>query len=462
MEMEQKRVVVLGAGVSGLAVSRALRRAKAAVTLVDAKEPEALAAPVRALAQLGVDLCLGREEESHLAGADFLVVSPGIPLTAPYVQAARRLRLPVLSEVEVAYLLCAAPMLAVTGTNGKTTTTTLLGEMMATGGGRVAVGGNIGAGLSEEVLALGAGDVAVAEISSFQLESVASFRPRVTAVLNVTPDHLDRHGSVEAYSAVKERIFARQGADDLVVLNYDDPRTREMARRAPGRVCFFSRLEELPEGAFVRQGSLVLRWLGEEVELVSLEELRIPGAHNVENALAAAAVAYGAGAPADGIRRVLRSFAGVEHRIEPVATINGVSYYNDSKATNPESTIKALEAFPEGIVLLAGGKDKHTDLTAMMELVRDRAAHLLLFGEAAERFAAAAQAAGVAHIHRVAGVAEAVRLAQALARPAQTVLLSPACASYDQFRSYEERGRFFKQCVCKLQEAAPAAGGEQS
>ena len=392
MEIAAKKAVVLGAGVSGVTVAKALRRVQADVTLVDGKEAEQLPLQVLNLANEGIHLQLGGEAEECLEDADFLVVSPGIPLKAAYVGKAQQRGIPVVSEVEIAYQLCKAPMLAITGTNGKTTTTTLLGEMIKASGFKTAVGGNIGAGLSEQVLDLGANDMAVAEISSYQLESVQEFRPYVAAVLNVTPDHLERHGTVEQYSSVKERVFNKQGAEDVVVLNYDDPITRDMAKRAPGRVLFFSRLEVLPEGAFVRAGKMVIRWQGAEISLLDAAELGLPGAHNVENVLAAAAMAYVAGVTPQVICDVLRSFEGVEHRIELVAEIDNVKYYNDSKATNPESTIKALEAFDTGIILLAGGKDKNTDLQTMMKLVKDKARCLLLFGAAAERFASGSAA----------------------------------------------------------------------
>ena len=457
MEIAAKKAVVLGAGVSGVTVAKALRRVQADVTLVDGKEAEQLPLQVLNLANEGIHLQLGAEAEECLEDADFLVVSPGIPLKAAYVGKAQQRGIPVVSEVEIAYQLCKAPMLAITGTNGKTTTTTLLGEMIKASGFKTAVGGNIGAGLSEQVLDLGANDMAVAEISSYQLESVQEFSPYVAAVLNVTPDHLERHGTVEQYSSVKERVFNKQGAEDVVVLNYDDPITRDMAKRAPGRVLFFSRLEVLPEGAFVRAGKMVIRWQGAEISLLDAAELGLPGAHNVENVLAAAAMAYVAGVTPQVICDVLRSFEGVEHRIELVAEIDNVKYYNDSKATYPESTIKSLEAFDTGIFLLAGGKDKNTDLQTMMKLVKDKARCLLLFGAAAERFEAAARRAGVQQIRLVSGVEEAIQVAKALAQPAEVVLLSPACASFDQFSSFEERGRFFKECVAALE---AATGGQ--
>jgi len=290
----------------------------------------------------------------------------------------------------------------------------------------------------------------VAEISSFQLEGIIDFRPRVAAILNLTPDHIDRHRTLDTYREMKERIFANQRPEDYIVLNYDDPTVRAMAKRAPSQVVFFSRLEELDSGVYVKDGVIRIRWQNKIVDVCPVADLKIPGSHNVENALAACGVAYFAGAGPDAMARVLKSFTGVEHRIEPVETINGVTYYNDSKATNPESSIKALEAFPGHIILIAGGRDKNTDLTEFMQLTEQRVDHLILLGEAAERFGQAAVQHGVSQIHYVKDYAVAVKLAHDLAKAPQIVLLSPACASYDMFNNYEERGRAFKDLVRRL------------
>jgi len=451
LDFNGKRIVVIGAGVSGIAAAEVLAGQGAMVTLNDAKPQSALDAKgLNKLTSLGVNLILGQQDESVLNGQNLVVISPGVSIYSPIIQTAEMKGLPVISEIEVAYQLCRAPILAVTGTNGKTTTTALIGEIMRLAGRRTVVGGNIGAALSKEILVAGSCDVVVAEISSFQLERVREFRPRVAAILNLTPDHLDRHRSMAEYKRVKERIFARQTQDDCLVLNYDDLEVREMASRARSRVCYFSRRNALPEGVFVSGERIVISWNGMRYDVLNMGEMRIKGAHNVENALAATAVAFFAGAQPLDIAAALRSFAGVEHRIELVATINGVEYYNDSKATNPESSIKALEAFPGNLILIAGGRDKHTDLSEMMRLVRQKVDHLILLGEAGERFEKAAIAAGVDNIHIVKDMAAAVALSHKIARPPQTVLLSPACASYDMFKNYEERGRVFKDLVRSL------------
>jgi len=266
-------------------------------------------------------------------------------------------------------------------------------------------------------------------------------------MLNLTPDHIDRHGSFEGYGATKEKLFALQTKQDFAVLNHDDPWIRAMAERIGSRVFFFSRQSTLPEGAFVADGEIRLRWEGKESRISAISDMKLFGGHNVENALAACGAAYLAGVSPADMAKVLTSFTGVEHRIEPVATINGVPYYNDSKATNPESSIKALEAFDGHVVLIAGGRDKNTDLTEFMRLVRERADGLILIGEAADRFEAAARQQGVTNIFRAPSLEAAVEKARTEAAPPQVVLLSPACASYDMFDNYEQRGRVFKELV---------------
>ena len=450
MEFNGKKVLVLGAAISGISVARILAGRGASVTLSDAKDAAQLKHDVSGLAAAGARLALGHHDDTLLDGVDILVISPGVSIYIPLVVAAERRGITVMSEIEVAYRLCPAPIVAITGTNGKTTTTTLTGEIIKAAGREVVVGGNIGQALSAEVQGVSAAGVVVAEVSSFQLEGVIAFKPHIAAILNLTPDHIDRHRDLGTYQAMKERIFANQTKDDYLILNYDDPVVRDMARRASSQVVYFSRRNELPSGVFVQDGLIKMAWLDETFTICPLSTLKIPGAHNVENALAACACAYFAGARPRDMAAVLGTFTGVEHRIEPVATIGGVTYYNDSKATNPESSIKALEAFPGHIILIAGGRDKNTDLSEFMTLARDKVDHLLLLGEAADRFAAAAADHGVKAVHRVHDMAAAVALARSLARPPQIVLLSPACASYDMYNNYEERGRNFKDLVRRL------------
>ncbi|MBR2214198.1 MAG: UDP-N-acetylmuramoyl-L-alanine--D-glutamate ligase [Selenomonadaceae bacterium] len=451
-----KNVLVIGAGISGFAAAKIARQMGAAVTLSDAKAESELKGDVPTLAELkdmGVRLVFGKQSAELLADVTHVILSPAVPLRIPLVAQALEKNIPVLSEVELAYRLAKSPLCAVTGTNGKTTTTTLLGKLLATRYAKVGVGGNIGVPLSEVALEIGEGGCIAAEISSYQMEATHLFHPHVSAILNVTPDHLLRHGSMEVYQAMKERIFAEETAADFLVLNYDDSRTRAMKERAKCQVCYFSRKEELPEGAFVENERLVLKWQGKRHELCAVAELGIKGAHNVENALAAAAMAFLAGAEPEKMAPVLKEFRGVEHRIEYVGKLRDVPFYNDSKATNTDSAIKALATFPGHIILLAGGDDKMTDLTAFMELTVERVEELILIGDAAQRFKEAALKQGypAEHIHLVGySMEKAVELAAGLAKAPQVVLLSPACASFDMYGGFEERGRDFKRLAGML------------
>jgi UDP-N-acetylmuramoylalanine--D-glutamate ligase len=448
MELKGKDVLVFGAGISGVSAAQVLHEQDAIVTLADAKEQQQAKAAASLEGLAGkVMLAMGRQDEGLLEGKDLLILSPGISIHHPLVQAAETRGIPVWSEIELAGLLCRAPIIAVTGTNGKTTTTTLLGEMMKTTFSEVVVGGNIGVALSQEVQHVSPTGRVVAEISSFQLEGIHTFHPHIAVMLNLTPDHIDRHGSFAGYGATTEKIFANQTKQDFAVLNQDDEWVRDMASRIHSRAFFFSRQRELDQGAFVSNGKLCLRWNGKEDVVCAIQDMKLFGGHNVENALAACSAAYLAGVSPQNMANVLTSFSGVEHRIEPVGTVNGVTYYNDSKATNPESSIKALEAFSGHIILIAGGRDKNTDLSELMQLVRDRVDQLILIGEAADRFEAAARKLGIQNIFRAPTMEAAVEKAKAEATPPQVVLLSPACASYDMFDNYEQRGRVFKALV---------------
>ncbi len=450
MQLTGKKILVIGAGISGFAAAKIAKKFWAEVTLSDSKSEADLKYDFDELRRLGIGLKFGRQTDEQLDGVDLIIVSPAVPLRIPLLKEASARSIEIISEVELAYDLARSPICAVTGTNGKTTTVTLLGLLLETAYEKVGVGGNIGVALSEVALEVGAGGCIAAEISSYQMEATKHFRPRVSAILNVTPDHLKRHGSMEVYQAMKERIFAQEASTDYLVLNYDDERTRGMIDRAPCRVYYFSRQKALDEGAFVLDGELVIRLNGRTERLCSIAELGIKGAHNVENALAASMVARLAGATAEGMRGVLMSFAGVEHRIEFVRELDGVKYYNDSKATNTDSAIKALETFDGKIILIAGGDDKGTDLTEFMTLVRTKVDELILVGDAAARFKAAALKNGFdgRKIHEAGySMERAVEIAREIAQADQIVLLSPACASFDMYNGFEERGRDFKRLV---------------
>ncbi len=452
MDLSGKKVLVVGAGISGFASAELTKKMGADVVLSDAKEEKAINHDFTPLRAAGIGLAFGKQEFSQLDGVDAVIVSPAVPERVPLIQEAYRRKIRVLTEVELAYDLAESPICAVTGTNGKTTTVTLTGLLLKAHFDNVGVGGNIGVPLSEEALRVGKGGWITAEISSYQMEATKNFHPHIAAELNVTPDHIVRHGSMDVYQAMKERMFAEQTKEDFLVLNYDNERTRSMKARAHGRVCYFSRQVLLDEGAFVRDGKIVIAWDGKEYEICKTDELGIKGPHNVENALAACACAFFAGVSPAEMVPVLTSFRGVEHRIEYVRDVDRVPYYNDSKATNTDSAIKALETFHH-IVLIAGGDDKMTDLTDFMTLVKERVDALILVGAAAARFRENAVKLGYpeAQIFDVGySMDKAVAKAHELAHDGQTVLLSPACASFDMYSCFEERGEDFKRLVNAL------------
>lgn len=448
---QEKYVFVYGAGISGCGVAEVLTKNGQRVLLYNDSEK---ALPQEFLDVLysgnGQYIC-GKKAEDYLQQTELFVVSPGISMRSTLVQEAIAAGIEVIGEVEVAARLYKGKLIAITGTNGKTTTTTLVGEMIKTLPVKTAVGGNIGQALSVEMQGLGKDDWLVAELSSFQLEGVTSLKPNIAAILNVTPDHLDRHGTMEDYAKVKANIFAWQTAEDYLILNIDDKIVADFAKTAKSTVCYISRKKQLEQGVFLADGNFVLAWNGERKIICPVKAMKIFGAHNEENALVAIACAFFAGVDEEKIRAVLTSFEGVEHRLEYVTTIDGVAYYNDSKATNPDSTIKALESFEGHIILLAGGRDKKTDLKDMMSLIKAKTDALILMGEAKKRFLQAAETAGVQNIHVVDTFDDAVMLAHSLARAPQVVLLSPACSSFDMFENFPHRGRYFKELVRKLE-----------
>lgn len=447
MKLKGKKVLVVGAGKSGLAVSRFLAGKGAAAVLADANNPVYPGGELEQLAAEGVELSLGGYPEVKRGSFDLVVMSPGVSLTEEPSLAAMKNGIPVTGELELAYHFTKAPIVAITGTNGKTTTTTLIGEIFKDAGRNTLVGGNIGLPLVTEVERYNPQDVIVAEVSSFQLETTDAFKPKVAAILNITPDHLDRHGTMENYIEAKAKIFANQDPGDFTVLNYDDPLTAALSDKSRGRTIFFSRRQELQAGLFVREGKIVTKLDDCEEIICRTDELGIPGAHNLENILAAVAAAKATGVETVSLAKTLKRFKGVAHRLEFVAEVNGVQYINDSKGTNPDASIKALEAYDEPIVLIAGGKSKGSDFGEFAKKVKERARVLVVLGESAQLITEAARARGVENIQYAKDFREAVILAHRAARPDEIVLLSPACASWDMFNNYEERGDLFKEIV---------------
>ncbi len=451
-ELRKKRVTVVGGARSGLAVARLLRKAGAEVFLTEQQPaPPGLEAT---LEELGVRYEFGGHTPRALE-ADLMVISPGVPSTAPLVQQARRIGLPVYSEIEVASWFCRAPIVAITGTNGKTTTTSLIGYIFRRAGRRTIVAGNIGYPFSDYVLDTTPDDVVVLEVSSFQLDHVATFRPRVSVLLNITPDHLDRYNyNFNEYAQSKFRIFANQRDADVLVYNHDDDLIRMAAERAHRkrglRVLGFSQRTELPAGAFVRDGYLILRIEQQEEVLMHANELALRGRHNLYNSLAAAVAARVMEVRNDVVRESLASFEGVPHRLEFVRELDGVRYVNDSKATNVNAVWYALESFSCPIVLIAGGRDKGNDYSVLKPLVKEKVRALVAIGESADKLLRELGPL-VPHAVKAQSMEEAIQYARVFAEPGDVVLLSPACASFDMFENYEDRGDTFRRLVMSLQ-----------
>ena len=443
MELAGKNILVVGLARTGVAVVRFLAQRGARVTVTDLRDEAALAGPLGELAGLPVTYVLGRHVEADFAAADTVVVSPGVPQESPFLQAARRAGREVVTEIELASRFIAAPMVAITGTNGKTTTTTLTGEIFSACGFRTFVGGNIGNPLIELAGSGEAVERVVVEISSFQLEWISSFRPQVAVLLNVTEDHLDRYATFQEYIDAKARIFENQDASDWAVLNMDDPIVAGFAGRIGATVFPMSQRQELAEGIFHRDGVITFRHGGRE-ERFPTERFRITGVHNIENIMASLAAALLLGCDAPRALAAVEAFGGLPHRMELVRELDGVRYYEDSKATNVGSVEKALASFT-GITLIAGGKDKGGSYTPLAPLVRERVRHMILIGEARERMAR--ELGHLTDTRMAATLEDAVALAACLAGPGEVVLFSPACSSFDMFRDYEERALRFRAAV---------------
>ena len=447
MELKGKKVLVVGLGKSGLAAALFLRHKGAHVTVSDVRSAEALAKDVPALLEEGIMVEAGGHGLLTFRRQDLIVVSPGVPLDTPELVQVKDFGLPIIGEVELAARFLKGRMLAITGSNGKTTTTALVGEILEKGGLPALVGGNIGVPVIKLVEKSNEDTWSVLEISSFQLESTVEFHPKIAVILNITPDHLDRHGSFENYARAKERIFAAMGEHDCVVLNADNAPTAEAASRTAAKTYWFSLEHPVEEGAWLQEGSLVYRGKqdGEIEPIMPLKNIPLKGSHNVENVLAAVVASRLAGVPAEAIRRGVESFQAVEHRLEYVATVNGVDFYNDSKATNVDATAKAIAAFSSGIHLIMGGKDKGSPYTILNDLLRERVRAVYTIGSASAKIES--QLRGVIPILACETLEKAVSEAATAAHPGEVVLLAPACSSFDQFENYEHRGRVFKELV---------------
>ncbi len=451
MSFTGKRILIIGIARSGLAAAVALNRRGAVVGAYDAKERALIRTGAEQLERLNISVYAGELPPLAKQDWDLIVVSPGVPMDTEIVKMAKSVAIPIIGEMELAFQLKspAVEVYAITGTNGKTTTTALLHFILEQDGRVSAVGGNIGTALCSLVDDLPSGELVV-EVSSFQLETVDTFKPHVAGILNLTPDHLDRHKSMAEYARIKGMVFRRQDSSDYLILNYEDEMVRSFSQTAESRIVFFSAERALTEGFFVEDNKVFLAGNGTRQLIASLEGVGLRGKHNLENILCAVAMAWSAGVPEDSISRALNRFTGVRHRLEQVASHRGVLYINDSKGTNPDSTIKALEAFSEPIVLIAGGRAKGGDYSGVARLMASRIKALVLLGEAKGMLKTAVMEQGFRNIYEVDDLVAAVERASQLAVPGDVVLLSPACASWDMFASYEHRGDLFCQEVARL------------
>lgn len=453
--MFDKKILVAGSGKSGLCASALLARNDEKVILFDENKnlkPEEVLANIEDAGNNkdNIEVYIGELTDEIIEQCELMVISPGIPVDAKFALKVKEAGLPIWSEIELAYNYEKGVVAAITGTNGKTTTTTLVGKIINAWKNETYVVGNIGIPYTKLCDGTDENSVTVAEISSFQLETIASFKPHVSAVLNVTPDHLDRHYTFENYANCKLDITKNQTADDYAVLNFDDSETVKLAEKIKAKKVFFSRISELEEGVFVENEKIVIKEADKKTEVLSLSDIKLLGTHNTENILAAVAITYYMGVPVDIIEKVCVEFKGVEHRIEYVDTIDGVAYYNDSKGTNPDAAIKAIKAMTTTTLLIGGGYDKQSQYDEWIEAFDNKVKYLVLIGQTAGDITACAARHGFTQTVTVSSLKEAVQFCHDNAKPGDAVLLSPACASWGMFKDYEQRGNMFKEYVREL------------
>ena len=451
MLYENKKVIVCGMARSGISAAKLLASVGADVTLQDMKPMDVLIKlhDIEAYKKEGIKIFAGANPDDIIDSFDYAVLSPGVPCDLPFIKKAESSGVKVISEVELAYTLTECPVCAITGTNGKTTTTTLTGMLLNKKYKNTAVVGNIGVAYSEKVKSLKADDFVCAEISSFQLETSDTFRPHIAAVLNITPDHLNRHKTMDNYVAVKEKIFMKQNKDDFTILNKNEEYCVKMADKTKGTVFFFSSAEKLDEGIYLDGDNIHIKWNGLDEDVINIHDLRILGTHNYENVMAAVACAVCAGVDMESIREILKEFNGVEHRIEYCGTFDGVDYYNDSKGTNPDASIRAVLAMRKPIVLIGGGYDKDSSYDEWVKLFDGRVKKLILIGATAGKIAECCDRYGFKDYEFADTFKKCIEKCKASAEEGDCVLLSPACASWGMFEDYEQRGRMFKEMVAQ-------------
>lgn len=444
MELNGRHTVVVGAAKSGISSARLLRSKGAKVTITDKKGKDAIPADLSMLKEMGVNVELGGHDKATFLASDLIVVSPGVPMDIPPLISARKKGIDIISEIELASYFIGTPIIGITGTNGKSTTTTLVGEILKRDGRNIFVGGNLGPPLSESLFSDKKYDLMVCEISSFQLEGIKRFKPHIAAILNITPDHLDRYISMDDYIKAKWRICENQESYDSIVLNLDDPLLTAGGRRIRSKIIRFSRKKRVEYGLFIDKG-IIYSGIDGHTAIIKIDELLIKGVHNMENAMAAAAISLLAGCKIESIGRSLKEFRGLEHRLEFVREVDGVRYINDSKGTNVGAVVRSLEGFDSPIILIAGGRDKGSDFSPLKELIAKKVKRLILIGEARRLLESIFN--GVTDIAKAEDMTDAVRLARDKGRSGDIILLSPGCASFDMFRNYEERGKVFKEIV---------------
>ncbi|HZK88472.1 MAG TPA: UDP-N-acetylmuramoyl-L-alanine--D-glutamate ligase [Anaerovoracaceae bacterium] len=452
-KLKNKKVLVVGMGKSGVAAVQALIKLGAKVYVQDSKPKEEVNPQLIAFLEEKIEKMYFAEAPAADEVFDILVLSPGVSPNIEFIEQAKKNGAEIIGELEIAYRVGKGNYVAITGTNGKTTTTTLVGQIFRNAGRNTYVVGNIGVAVISKALNAEDDEWLVTETSSFQLETIKYFKPRISAILNITPDHMDRHGNITKYGAAKARVFENQGKDDYFIVNYDDKHLYKYAEKCKARVIPFSRMEELPLGVFVKGKNIVVRNLkGEIITICDKSQLQIPGAHNLENALAAVAISYFAGIDPGIIAETLVNFLGVEHRMEFCGEIEGVRYVNDSKGTNPDASIKAIEAIDGSIILIAGGYDKGSTFEEFIGAFNGKIKTLILLGKTAGKIKETAEKMGFVNIIMAKDMEECVREAVKVSTPGDTVLLSPACASWDMYDCFEQRGEHFKRCVSGLEQ----------
>ena len=445
MEFKNKNVLVCGMAKSGISASLLLKKLGANVTIQDLKTEDTIS-NINILKNENINLYLGKNPEKNLIDKmDIIVVSPGLPLDLDFILYAKN-KVKIISEIELAYLVCKATTVAITGTNGKTTVTTLVGEIISNYKKSFVVG-NIGTAFSEKVLEMKEEDFAVCEVSSFQLETIHNFRPKVSVILNITPDHLNRHKTMENYIFAKERIFENQKNDDFLILNYEDEICKKMANKTNANVFYFSSKNEIEKGVYLKNEDIFINCFGKNEKFININELNILGVHNIENVMASILICACLKVPFEIIKNTVINFKGVEHRIEFVCNKNGVDYYNDSKGTNVDASIKAVLAMKKPIYLIAGGYDKETDFKDFIKNFEKRVKKLILIGEVKEKIAKQCEEMNFFNFEIANNLEEAVKICFENAKTGDCVLLSPACASWDMFKNFEERGNLFKSYV---------------